>query len=61
MMEHYTYCPSESVEETTFHAHHEEFDVLITGSQIIFSWNSKDISEIARTLGEPEIDRAYCG
>jgi len=39
----------------------EEFDVLITGSQIIFSWNSRDISEIARTLGIPEIDLEPCG
>jgi hypothetical protein len=39
----------------------EEFDVLITGSQIIFSWNSKDISDIAHTLGEPDIDLEPCG
>lgn len=39
----------------------EEFDVLITGSQIIFSWNSQDISEIAHTLGEPDIDLEPCG
>lgn len=39
----------------------EEFDVLINGSQIIFSWNSRDISEIAHTLGIPEIDLEPCG
>ena len=39
----------------------QEFDVLITGSRIIFSWNSRDISEIAHTLGEPEIDLEPCG
>jgi hypothetical protein len=39
----------------------EEFDVLITGSRIIFSWNSQDISAIAHTLGEPDIDLEPCG
>ncbi len=39
----------------------EEFDVWIRGSQIIFSWNSQDISDIANTLGEPDIDLEPCG
>jgi hypothetical protein len=60
-MEHCTDFQSASVKDNTFPIHHEEFDVLITGSQIIFSWNSKDISEIARALGEPEIDLGHCG
>ena len=39
----------------------QEFTVFLHDSQIVFSWNSKDISEIARTLGEPEIDLVPCG
>ena len=39
----------------------EEFDVVITGSKVLFSWNSQDISEIAHTLGTPDMDRAYRG
>ena len=40
----------------------KEFTVCIHDAEIVvFSWNSIDISEIARTLGEPEIDLEYCG
>lgn len=39
----------------------EEFDVFLQGTQIVFSWNTKDISEIAHTMGEPEIDLQPCG
>ncbi len=39
----------------------EEFNVFLHDSQIVFSWNSKDISEIAHTLGNPEIDLEPCG
>ena len=60
-MEHYTAFESESVKDSTSPAHNEEFDVLITGSHILFSWNSRDISEIAHTLGKPEIDLEFCG
>lgn len=39
----------------------EEFEVLIAGDHVIFSWNSPDISYIARTLGTPEMDNVPCG
>ena len=51
----------ESVPEDDSPLYQEEFDVLIKGSQIIFSWNSQDISEIAHTLGIPQIDLEPCG
>jgi len=57
-MEH---CTKPPVNETPSPHCSEEFDVVITGSKVLFSWNSGDISEIAHTLGTPEIDRAYCG
>ena len=60
-MQHFTFCVTESIPEDACPVCQEEFDVLITGSQIIFSWNSQDISEIAHTLGEPDIDLEPCG
>jgi hypothetical protein len=60
-MKHYTEVRREPVKDTTSPQHNQEFDVLITGSQVIFSWNSMAISEIAHTLGEPEIDLEPCG
>jgi hypothetical protein len=61
MMQHCTFRHKESEPEGASPVCQEEFDVLITGSRIIFSWNSKDISEIAHTLGEPDIDLEPCG
>jgi len=61
MIKHCTFYQKESVPEDVAPVYREEFDVLISGSRIIFSWNSRDISEIAHTLGEPEIDLEPCG
>jgi hypothetical protein len=61
MMQHCTSSLTESIPEDDSPVCQKEFDVLITGSQIIFSWNSQDISEIAHTLGEPDIDLEPCG
>jgi hypothetical protein len=61
MMQHCTICQKEPVPEDASPVCQEEFDVLIMESRIIFSWNSQDISEIAHTLGIPEIDLEPCG
>lgn len=55
------HCTKPPVNETPSPHCSEEFEVVITGSKVLFSWNSGDISEIAHTLGTPELDRAYCG
>ena len=60
-MNHYTNDQIKSVSESLNISYYEEFDVLITGSRVIFSWNSVDISEIAWQLGEVEIDLKPCG
>ena len=60
-MKHFTFDGGESTEDTAIPALSEEFDVLITDSVIIFSWNSKDISEIAHILGKPVLDLNPCG
>ena len=39
----------------------EEIEVIITEEQVLFSWNSAGISELAHMLGKPELDRVPCG
>jgi hypothetical protein len=41
----------------------EEFDVLIsTEGTVTFSWNTRDIQNLARLLGTPEFDPpTWCG
>ena len=61
VMEHNTSPSISSQEKVSSPVKIEEFNVFLQGPLIIFSWNSKDISEIAHTLGEPEIDLEPCG
>ena len=60
VMKHNTYHSQCIQEKASAQVKIQEFDVLLVDSKVIFSWNSKDISEIAHDLGEVDIDQEPC-